>query len=85
MTRSNRRSPEQLEHQIAEFNRRHPVGTRVTYHRSRGGVMETETLGAARLTADHAPVIKLRGIPCAVHLDRISIPRDTTPTDGSAA
>jgi len=85
MPRPIRRSPEQLEHQIAEFNRRYPVGTTVCVELDSGERRTTITRSAAQILGGHSPVIWLEGVRGCYLLDRVSIPRDTTPTDGGAA
>lgn len=64
-------SPAALKRQCEDFNRRFPVGHRVTVRKDDGTGMDTRTRSAAEVLSGHSAVIWLDGIAGCYLLDRV--------------
>lgn len=50
------------EQQVEAFNIEHPVGSPVTVHMDRGGILDTTVRYPAQVLSGHTPVVWLNGI-----------------------
>lgn len=60
---------------VKDWNKKYPVGTKVTVLRDNGEELETETRSLAELLPSGHPVIWVKGITGCYHLGRVC-PKD---------
>jgi hypothetical protein len=58
--------------EVENWNLKHPVGTAVTLRKDSGDVVDTQTRGAAEVSASGHAVIWLEGVSGYYLLDRVS-------------
>jgi len=68
-----------LELQCEQWNRTHPVGSRVDVRLDSGEVRETVTRSAAEVLSGHSAVIWLKGITGCYLLDRVRAVDESEP------
>lgn len=64
-------STAKLDAQVAEWNSRHEVGTKVVVRKDDGSKVETATRSKAEVLSGHSAVIWLEGISGCYLLDRV--------------
>ncbi|MGZ4968741.1 MAG: hypothetical protein ACXV8O_05035 [Methylobacter sp.] len=73
MARSSLSQLKALQKTVDEWNRQHPVGTRVKVTNNAGVATQAETSAPAMLLAKSTPVVWLKGVYNHIQLSRVQV------------